>query len=136
MLAVASLSPAHGRAEDAADARPKGTTVVGTVCSRLGSCVVVAAAEGVKLRLGEQFLVGRPSLLVAVAKGKQRLDAWGNWQEAGRIAIRLLRAERYAIAFVASETPRTGLGQEPVPNIRPGDLVYRPAAAGAPSPKP
>jgi len=112
---------------------PKGSTPVGTVTARLGTVVVLALDVGAAVRPGEELLVGRPALLIAVAKGQERVEAWGDWQEAGRVQIRALRGARGAIAFVTAEAPRTGALGEPVPNIRPGDVLYRPAGP-APAP--
>ena len=133
----ALLGAAQAAAVDAA--RAKGAGVVGTVSARLGNCVVVVAAKGVALKPGQELVVARPQLLVALAKGRERLDAWGQWQDAGRIRVRILRGARCCIAFVIQETPRTGLEGKPAPNIRPGDLVClgsmvrQPPKAGGPA---
>jgi len=110
---------------------PKGTTPVGTVTGRLGTFVVLSLLDGVAVRPGETLLAGRPALLIAVAKGPERVEAWGDWQEAGRVQIRAMRGPRAAIAFVTADGPRTGPRNEPVPSIRPGDILYRPAGAGS-----
>jgi hypothetical protein len=96
----------------------------------------VALDEGAAARPHDQLLVGRAALLVAVAKGKERLEAWGDWQEVGRVKVRLLRGQRCCIAFVIQEGARTGVAGEPVPNIRPGDIVYRASGAGGAPSKP
>jgi len=133
---VTCLPAAVALAGGPTDARAKGATVVGTVCARLGTYVVVALTEGAKLQPNEEFLVGRPALLVAVAKGKERVEAWDNWRQAGRIKVRFPWGARHWVAFVTEENSRTGPGGEPAPNIRPGDIVYRPPGGRPTSPKP
>lgn len=103
--------------------RPKGATVVGTVVARRGGLVVVLAAEDGALRRGQELVAGRSRLLVAIAKDKKRMEAWGEWEEAGRVQVRLLRGKRCAVGFVIGENARTGVDGKPAPNIRPGDTL-------------
>ena len=129
-LLAACLPAAGGAGLDAVV--PKGATVVGTVSARRGNRVVVLAnAEGL-FRPGQQLGVGRAALLVSLAKGKGKLAAWGDWQDAGRIRVRILRGARCCIAFIAQEAPRTGIDGKPAPNIRPGDTVLRISAGRKP----
>ena len=115
---------------------PEGATVVGTIAARLGTYVVVALGKGAHVQPNEELTVGRPALLVAVAKGKERVEAWGEWEGAGHIKVRFLRGESCAIAFVTRETPRSGLEGELAANIRPGDVVCVTQGTRPPSPKP
>lgn len=129
------LACASARAAEAPVPKPKGAAAVGTVCGRQGTYVVVALAKGATVKAGEQLVVGRPRLLVSVATPKKRLSLWGDWHEAGRIIVRAALGARYCIAHVAKETPRPGLGRQAPPNIRPGDIVYRPTAPAPPKAK-
>lgn len=125
LLAVAVVACAFAWGGEADGPRPKGSTAVGTACARRGSRVVIAIAKGATLRVGEELLVGRPELLVALNKGTERVEAWGRWRDAGRLRVRSLRGPRCAIAFIIDETPRTGVDGKPAANIRPGDIVLR-----------
>ena len=131
---VSALPCTLAQAAGPAAPRPTGTTVLGTVCARLGTRVVIVAAQGAVLRPGQEFLVGRPALLVIVAKDKKPATVWGKWQEAGRIRVRFVYGTRACIAFVTTETPLTIPGGTPAPNIRPGDVVYRPSSIPPPKP--
>jgi len=140
-LAALLLSSFPGLAAQGGPPSPKEARAVGTITARLGTGVTVALAEGAAVQANEELVVGRPALLVAVAKGNEVLAAWGDWQEAGRIRLRVPRPStgsgrsehvegrsiRYWTAFVEDEKPLTGVGGESVANIRPGDVVYRPA---------
>lgn len=128
LLVAAVLASAAAWGAEAAAPRTEGAAV-GTVCARRGSWVVLVAAKGVTLRAGEELAVGRPELLVAVAKGDEVAEAWGPWAAAGRLRIRALHGPRCAIAFIAAETPRTGVDGKPAPNIRPGDTLLRSPAS-------
>lgn len=124
-LMALCIAPSAARGAGSADARPKDTAFVGTVTARRGSYAVVAVAEGAKAQMGVELLVGRPALLVAVAKGKKKIEAWGHWQEAGRIKLLAQAAPGFHLALIVHDNPLTGPGGERAPSIRPGDLVYR-----------
>jgi hypothetical protein len=129
IAALMAVLLASARGAEKGEAPPSDPAVVGTVCFRLGTCMVVAASKAGALKPGDELLVGRAALLVSVAKGGERLDAWGEWQEVGRIKVRFLRGASFAVAFVTKETPMTGVDGKPAANIRPGDRVRRAAAA-------
>jgi len=135
-LMVACLLSGAAHAGARLDGCPKDAPVVGTVCARLGNCAVVALAKGASVQAGERLLVGRPTLLVTLAKGKGKLEVWSKWQMAGHVQARLIQGTRVCIAFVVQETPRTGANGKPAPNIRPGDRVCRaPGGAAVSTPK-
>lgn len=118
VLLLAAVAAAAGEAP-----RPKDAAVVGTVAARRGSVVVVLAAKDGALRPGQELAAGRSRLLVAIARDKERMEAWGEWEQAGRVRLRLLRGKRCAIGFIISENARTGADGQPAPNIRPGDTL-------------
>ncbi len=122
-------------AAGAAGAPPKGATVVGTVSARRGNCVVVVVAQGATLAPGQELRVRRARLLVALAKGGERLEVWTRWEDVGRIRARVLKGPRCCIAFVTDEPARTGIDGKPAPNIRPGDVVCRGGATREPPEK-
>jgi len=130
IAAVMAMLLASARGAEKGEARPASPEVVGTVCFRLGTCVVVAASKAGGLKAGDVLRVGRAPLLVSVAKAGKRLDAWGPWEEAGAVTVRVLRGTRFAVAFVSAEKPVTGIDGKPVGNIRPGDTLRRPVTAG------
>ncbi len=134
-LLPAVLACASARAAEAPVPKPKGATAVGTVCGRQGTYVVVALAKWAAVKPGWPLVVGRPRLLVSVATPKKRVALWGDWHEAGRIIVRAAQGARYCIAHVAKENLRPGLAGQAPPNIRPGDIVYRPAAPAPPKAK-
>lgn len=125
---LSTLAGALAHAAEAPPAKPKNEALVGTVCGRQGNCVILALAQGVTVKPGDELAVGRSTLLIAMAAPKPRTTFWGDWQEAGRIQMRALLGTAHAIALVTADAPRPGAGPEPPPNIRPGDTVYRPAA--------
>lgn len=118
---------------------PKGATLVGTVSWRLGNRVAIALAEGVSTQPNEELLVGRNLLLVVLAPSGKLIEAWGEWQPAGRIVLRSPRGPRHWLGAVRQDAPPPGPkapDAEPAPNIQPGDLVYRAPDARPPEPPP
>jgi hypothetical protein len=107
------------------------------VAARLGPRLTLALSAGAGVKPGSQFRVGRARLLAVVAKGQERIEAWGDWEEAGRIRVWRLRGKSCADALVEADAPRKGPSGQRVPNIRPGDTVYVPAGdAPTPAKKP
>ena len=114
---------------------PKGAKQIGTVAARRGTRVTLVLEAGASVKGGTQLLVGRPGIVVVVAQGQERRQAHGEWDEVGRIQIRLLRGTRCATGSVVAEVPRKGPDGGRVANIRPGDTVYTSGSGPEPAPK-
>ncbi|HPD15702.1 MAG TPA: hypothetical protein PLE19_12170 [Planctomycetota bacterium] len=116
-------------------AGPKGAAPVGTVSWRLGNRVAIAVAQGVTLQPNEELLVGRSRLLVTLAAQGKLLEAWGDWLPAGRIRLRAPRGTRHWIGCVLEDAaPPQSTEAASVPNVQPGDPVYRAAGASPSAP--
>ncbi len=135
LLALPLLFSLAARGAEPTPHGPKGAALVGTVTWRLGNRVGVALAEGAAAQPNEELVVGRPILLVALAAQGKLLEAWGDWRPAGRIQLRAPRGTRHWLGLVIEDAPPPqAAGGEAVPNIQPGDLVYRAPGARPPSP--
>ena len=106
---------------------PKGAKQIGTVAARRGTRVTLVLEAGASVKGGTQLLV--------VAQGQERRQAHGEWDEVGRIQIRLLRGTTCATGSVVAEVPRKGPDGGRVANIRPGDTVYTSGSGPEPAPK-
>lgn len=102
--------------------------VVGVVCSRQGACAIV---YGPGMAPGQELVVARPRLLIALAGNQGKRSVWGEWEKVGRLRVRRLLAKNYALAFVTEETQRTA---GPAQNVRPGDPVLKPQGAKSAEP--
>ena len=123
LILAASWLLGAAEAEEAAGLRDARQGAIGVVTARRGSCVVVLAGKAGALAVGQELAVRRPTLLVAIAKGKEQVEAWGGWEEVGRVRVRVLRGPRGGLAFITHETARKGIDGKPAPNIRPGDAL-------------
>jgi hypothetical protein len=108
-----------------APARPAQAKPIGIVCGVRGSTAIVFLNEADAVKVGEQFAIRRPRLLVAVATPKGQVTRWADWRDVGRLAIRALRGSRYALASIL---PPKAAGDGPAAlAVRTGDSIYRSA---------
>jgi len=102
------------------EAPPQRAVVAGFVCARRGAGVILYAPGA---QVGQEFLVGRPGLLISLASSGKKTYLWAKWEPAGRLRVRQQLASNYFLAQVVEETHRSENSGE---NIRPGDPVFKP----------